>query len=324
MGLIDQWGRQIDYLRLSVTDRCDLRCAYCVPENVKGFEPRENWLTFDEIERIVAAFARLGVSRVRITGGEPLTRPRLVELAHRLAQVSGLRDLSLSTNGTLLSEYAAPLCDAGVSRLNVSLDSLQRERFARITRRDRLDEVLDGLMHAKAQRFSPIKINMVVIPGINDDEIDDMVHFCLRHGFILRLIETMPVADADGKVGFLDLRPIRDQLRRRFGLVDGVVPGGGPARYLRTVAGDFSIGFITPVSQHFCESCNRVRLSVDGILYLCLGEENSADLRGPVRSGATDADLDQIILGALNRKPMQHDFSNAMSKPLRAMTRIGG
>lgn len=324
MKLTDRWGRQIDYLRLSVTDRCDLRCAYCMPEDIKNFEQRVNWLKFDEIERIVAVFARLGVSRVRLTGGEPLTRPGLVELASRLGEISGVRDLSLSTNGTLLALHAKGLRAAGVKRINVSLDSLQRERFTTITRRDRLASVLEGLDCAKECRFSPIKVNMVILPGVNDDEIDAMVEFCLGQGFILRLIEAMPVEDVGWRTSQFDLAAVRDQLRRRFGLIDGVVPGGGPARYLRTVSGDFSIGFITPVTQHFCESCNRVRLSVDGTLYLCLGEQNNVDLRGPIRSGATDTNLTEIIRGALDRKPLRHDFSQAENKPMRAMVKIGG
>lgn len=295
-----------------------------MPEDIKNFEQRVNWLKFDEIERIVAVFARLGVSRVRLTGGEPLTRPGLVELASRLGEISGVRDLSLSTNGTLLALHAKGLRAAGVKRINVSLDSLQRERFTTITRRDRLASVLEGLDCAKECRFSPIKVNMVILPGVNDDEIDAMVEFCLGQGFILRLIEAMPVEDVGWRTSQFDLAAVRDQLRRRFGLIDGVVPGGGPARYLRTVSGDFSIGFITPVTQHFCESCNRVRLSVDGTLYLCLGEQNNVDLRGPIRSGATDTNLTEIIRGALDRKPLRHDFSQAENKPMRAMVKIGG
>ncbi|NMG17853.1 GTP 3',8-cyclase MoaA [Aromatoleum bremense] len=263
-------------------------------------------------------------SRVRLTGGEPLTRPGLVELASRLGEISGVRDLSLSTNGTLLAQHAKGLRAAGVKRINVSLDSLQRERFTTITRRDRLASVLEGLDCAKECHFSPIKVNMVILTGVNDDEIDAMVEFCLGQGFILRLIEAMPVEDVGWRTSQFDLAAVRDQLRRRFGLIDGVVPGGGPARYLRTVRGDFSIGFITPVTQHFCESCNRVRLSVDGTLYLCLGEQNNVDLRGPMRSGATDTNLADIIRGALNRKPLRHDFSQAANKAMRSMVKIGG
>lgn len=320
----DRYGRTIDYLRISVTDRCDLRCSYCMPEGFRDYEEPANWLSFDEIARVVAAFARLGTSRFRITGGEPLLRRDIAGLLQRLHDINGVHDLSLSTNGTRLAHLAPALRQAGVSRLNVSLDSLCAERVQRITRRDALAEILDGLLLAKAQGFHPIKINMVVMQDVNEDEVDDMVGFCLRHGFILRLIETMPVGDTGRAAGFVDLQPIRRRLQARYGLQEGVIAGGGPARYLVSADGRFSIGFITPLSQHFCETCNRVRLSVDGTLHLCLGQEHSLALRPLLREGASDSALENAILQAMNLKPERHEFREQPGKLIRIMAHTGG
>lgn len=320
----DRYGRTIDYLRISVTDRCDLRCSYCMPEGFRDYEEPANWLSFDEIARVVAAFARLGTSRFRITGGEPLLRRDIAGLLQRLHDINGVHDLSLSTNGTRLAHLAPALRQAGVSRLNVSLDSLCAERVQRITRRDALAEILDGLLLAKAQGFHPIKINMVVMQDVNEDEVDDMVGFCLRHGFILRLIETMPVGDTGRAAGFVDLQPIRRRLQARYGLQEGVIAGGGPARYLVSADGRFSIGFITPLSQHFCETCNRVRLSVDGTLHLCLGQEHSLALRPLLREGASDSALENAILQAVNLKPERHEFREQPDKLIRIMAHTGG
>lgn len=320
----DRYGRTIDYLRISVTDRCDLRCSYCMPEGFRDYEEPANWLTFDEIARVVTAFARLGTSRFRITGGEPLLRRDIAGLLKRLHDIDGVHDLSLSTNGTRLARLAPALRQAGVSRLNVSLDSLCAERVQRITRRDALAEILDGLLLAKAQGFNPIKINMVVMQDVNEDEVDDMAGFCLRHGFILRLIETMPVGDTGRAAGFVDLQPIRQRLQARYGLREGVIAGGGPARYLVSADGQFSIGFITPLSQHFCETCNRVRLSVDGTLYLCLGQEHSLALRPLLRAGASDVELAAAILRAIDLKPERHEFREQPGKLVRIMAHTGG
>lgn len=320
----DRYGRTIDYLRISVTDRCDLRCTYCMPEGFRDYEEPANWLSFDEITRVVAAFARLGTSHFRITGGEPLLRRDVAGLLKRLHDIDGVHDLSLSTNGTRLARLAPALRQAGVSRLNVSLDSLCAERVQRITRRDALAEILDGLLLAKAQGFHPIKINMVVMQDVNEDEVDDMVGFCLRHGFILRLIETMPVGDTGRAAGFVDLQPIRQRLQARYGLREGVIAGGGPARYLVSADGQFSIGFITPLSQHFCETCNRVRLSVDGTLHLCLGQEHSLALRPLLREGASDSELENAILQAVNLKPERHEFREQPGKLIRIMAHTGG
>jgi cyclic pyranopterin phosphate synthase len=358
--LVDPFGRTIDYLRLSVTDRCDLRCTYCLPEGFHDFEEPESWLTFDEIERVVAAFVQLGVGRVRLTGGEPLTRRGLPELARRLSALPNLTDLSLSTNGVQLKRDAQKLFDAGVRRLNVSLDSLKPERFEKITGGGKLHKVLDGLRAARAAGFAPIKINTVAIAGVNDDEFDDLVRFCLEHGFTLRLIETMPIGDTGRSAtkAYLDLQSVRARLEKQFELIPAVMPGGrsrhpatraaqgsanaaesrtlkaadtgtsvyggGPARYVRVAGTNLRIGFITPISQHFCETCNRVRLSADGTLYLCLGQNDRVELRPRLRQGISDAELLRVIQDAIARKPERHEFREKPAQIVRFMARTGG
>ncbi|BAN35119.1 GTP cyclohydrolase subunit MoaA [Sulfuricella denitrificans skB26] len=322
--LQDRFGRRVEYLRLSVTDRCDLRCTYCIPEGFKGFGEPEHWLSFDEIERVIGAFARLGVSKIRLTGGEPLTRRNLPVLALRLSALDGVKDLSLSTNATQLAKHAVELKKAKISRLNVSLDSLDPERFSQIVRRDCLDQVLAGLMAAKEAGFAPIKINMVVMAGVNDDEIDDMVAFCIQHDFTLRMIETMPMGETGRNAQYLDLQPVKARLQQRFGLIDGVMAGGGPARYLKSPDGAFTVGFITPMSQHFCDTCNRVRLSVDGTLYMCLGQDESLALRPLLRAGATDDELADAIRAAIELKPQRHEFREKPGQVVRFMSLTGG
>jgi len=326
MPLVDPFGRKIEYVRLSVTDKCNLRCFYCLPKGHKEFQEPEEWLTFDEIERVIGAFARLGVERVRLTGGEPLTRHNLPELAARLSGLEGLEDLSLSTNAIHLEKHAEALYAAGVRRINVSLDSLKPERFAEITGGGRLDKALRGLMAAKSAGLAPIKVNMVAMKGINDDEFEDMVEFCIQHGFTLRLIETMPVGDTgrDATNHYLDLQQVKRDLGNKFELVPGVMPGGGPARYFQVAKSDLKIGFITPMSQHFCESCNRVRLSADGTLYMCLGQERSFSLRPYLRDGIDDAGLEQLIIQALALKPERHEFTEKPEQVVRFMSMTGG
>ncbi|MEW6330164.1 MAG: GTP 3',8-cyclase MoaA [Pseudomonadota bacterium] len=324
--LIDSFGRRIEYLRVSVTDRCNLRCFYCLPEDFRDFTEPQQWLGFDEIERVVAAFARLGVSKIRLTGGEPLTRRGLPDLAARVARLPGIADLSLSTNAVLLAHQAAALRAAGVRRLNVSLDTLRPDRFAAITRGGRLDKVLTGILAAGRAGFAPIKINMLALKGINDDEFEDMVEFCLAHDFTLRFIETMPVG-ASGRAAarhYLDLQEVKQRLARRFDLIPGVMPGGGPARYMQVAGTRLRIGFITPISQHFCATCNRVRLSADGALYLCLGQEYRYDLRPLLRSGADDARLEAAIVEALALKPERHEFRENPRQVIRFMSMTGG
>lgn len=322
--LVDRHGRRIEYVRLSVTDRCDLRCSYCMPEGFKDFEEPASWLDFDEIERLVGAFARLGVRRIRLTGGEPLLRRNISELAARIAALPGVEDLALSTNATQLEKHAHALKAAGVTRINVSLDSLQKTRVERINGRDVLDRIMAGLAAAQDAGFAPIKLNMVALAGTNDDEIDAMVAFCMARGFVLRLIETMPMGDTGRNAGFLDLQPVKARLQKQFGLIETAQPGGGPARYLGTPDGRFNIGFITPLSQHFCQTCNRVRVAVDGTAYMCLGQDERFEFRPLLRGGCTDAELDAAIVDAINLKPERHEFSEAPHKILRFMSMTGG
>ena len=324
-ALIDPFGRRIEYLRLSVTDKCNLRCFYCMPKGFKDFEQPEHWLTFDEIERVIKAFTELGVARVRLTGGEPLVRKNITELAQRLTALPGLNDLSLSTNAVLLDKHASDLYHAGVSRINVSLDSLKTERFKNITG-GKLQLVLDGLMAAKLAGFSPIKINMVAMKGINDDEFEDMIEFCLEHDFTLRFIETMPMGATadDATEHYLDLQTVKQQLSNSFEFIAGVMPGGGPARYVQIKNTSLRIGFITPISQHFCESCNRVRLSTDGTLYLCLGQDDKVELRPLLRQGISDDDLKTALIDAIGVKPQKHEFKDKPEQVVRLMSMTGG
>ncbi len=323
--LIDPFGRSIEYVRLSVTDRCDLRCFYCMPKGFNDFEAPEHWLNFDEIERVIGAFARLGTRRVRITGGEPLVRKGLPGLAARLHALPGIDDLSLSTNAVQLARHASELRIAGVQRLNISLDTIDPQRFREITG-GKLEKVIDGLMAAKTAGFSPIKINMVVMKGINDNDVEAMVEFCIEHSFTLRFIETMPMGDTgrEANAHFLDLHTVRKRLERRYELVPGVMPGGGPARYMRVAGTELRLGFITPLSQHFCETCNRVRLSVDGTLYLCLGQEHKFELRPLLRAGVDDDALNTAIREAIALKPERHEFNDKPGQVVRFMSMTGG
>ncbi len=336
--LIDHFGRTIKYVRLSVTDKCNLRCFYCLPKKNENFERSENfekfeknpqkedWLTFDEIERVIRIFAELGVSLVRITGGEPLLRKNLVHLVKSLSALPGVEDLSLSTNATLLSSYAEPLKNAGVRRINVSLDTLSPNRFAEISG-GRLEQVLDGLMAAKAVGFSPIKVNVVALKGVNDGEFVEMVKFCLEHGFTLRFIETMPVGSAGCRASnlYLNLQEVKRELAKCFNLVETVMPGGGgPARYFKVEGTDLCIGFINPISQHFCKTCNRVRLSAEGTLYLCLGQRHKYELAPLLRQKISDDGLKEAIIEALKRKPEGHEFCEYPGQVERFMTTTGG
>lgn len=322
--LIDGLGRHISYLRLSVTDRCDLRCTYCMPEGFQSDDEPREWLSFDELERLAGLFARQGVERIRLTGGEPLLRRNLPELAARLAAVPGIRDLSLSTNGTRLAACAEDLRRAGVTRLNVSLDSLDRARVQSIARRDVLPQILDGLEAARGLGFRQIKINMVALPDTAHEEIEAMTGYCIARGFILRLIETMPVGQSGRNAGFIDLRPVMQRMRAQFGLIDGVVPGGGPARYLVSPDRTFQIGFITALSQHFCETCNRIRLATNGTLHLCLGRDEAVDFRQLMRSGRSDAEILAALQAGLAHKPARHDFGNTQHRVIRMMSATGG
>jgi cyclic pyranopterin phosphate synthase len=323
-ALTDSFGREIEYLRLSVTDRCDLRCNYCIPKGFRDFEVPEHWLDFNEIVRLVQAFASLGLKKIRLTGGEPLVRKNLSKLAGRISAISGIEDLSLSTNGTQLGKYVYDLNQAGVQRLNISLDTLDRQDYEYITGLDVLYKVLDGIEMAKNLGFKPIKINMVVMAGINDHQIDPMLSYCIERDFTLRLIETMPMGCSGQNARYLNLQPIRRRLKDKFDLVDSVMTGGGPARYLASRDGKIRVGFITPISQHFCATCNRVRLAVDGTLYLCLGQDDRYEFRELLRSGISDSDLREAISIAISRKPERHEFKDSPTKIVRLMSMTGG
>jgi len=308
--MIDPYGRSITYLRISVTDRCDLRCVYCMAEDMR-FLPKAEVLSLEELDRLAGAFVGLGVRKLRITGGEPLVRRDVLRLFRRLgARLGhGLQELTLTTNGTQLARFAGDLHAAGVRRVNVSLDTRDPATFSAITRRGRIEPVLEGLTAARAAGLA-VKINTVALRGVNEDEIDDMVAWCGEQGFDLCLIETMPMGEIDGDrtAQYLPLSLVRARLRRRWTLEDSDYRTGGPARYVTVAETGRRIGFITPMTHNFCESCNRVRLTCTGTLYMCLGQEDSADLRAVMRSGTSDAELEQAIRAAIARKPKGHDF----------------
>ncbi|MFZ6799743.1 GTP 3',8-cyclase MoaA [Undibacterium sp. Di24W] len=323
--LIDRFGRQLNYLRVSVTDKCDLRCSYCMPAGFTDFEEPENWLNFNEIERVVAAFVRLGVGRVRLTGGEPLLRRHLPQLVERLAALPEIQDISLSTNATQLHKHAEAFFRAGVSRINVSLDSLDKACMKTITGRDSFSSIMAGLQAGKRAGFKPIKLNMVVMAGVNDHEVQRMAEFCFNEGFILRLIEAMPMGSTGQNTQYRDIGPIREELVQKFDLVPAAEElGGGPARYWRSRDGLATIGFISPLSQHFCSTCNRVRLAVDGTLYMCLGQDEKFELRPLLRAGISDEELEQAIRQAIELKPEKHEFTTQRHKVIRFMSQTGG
>jgi cyclic pyranopterin phosphate synthase len=327
--LVDPFGRRISYLRVSVTDRCDFRCGYCMPEHMT-FLPKADVLSLEEIDRLASAFVRRGVRKLRLTGGEPLVRRGVLDLVRALGRHlgRGLDELTLTTNGSQLARFAADLAAAGVRRVNVSLDTRDPDRFRSITRWGRLDQVLDGIAAAKAAGLH-VKINMVALAGINEDEIASMLLWCGSEGHDLVLIETMPMGRVDGERvdQFLSLRDVRAELDRRFTLEPVADRTGGPARYLRVHETGGRLGLITPLSHNFCDDCNRVRLTATGMLYMCLGQEDAADLRAVVRAHGDDEALDTAIAQAIARKPKGHDFRIARgSAPAvgRTMSVTGG
>jgi GTP 3',8-cyclase len=328
-ALVDSFSRRVTYLRLSITDRCDLRCTYCMPERMT-FLPRKDVLSFEELDELVTAFASFGVDKLRITGGEPLVRKDVMELMARFARHlgSGLRELTLTTNGTLLSKYAGELSAIGVRRINVSLDTLKRDLFEKISRRDMLDDVLGGIDAALTAGLK-VKINTVALANINEDEIPDLVRFAHGRGADITLIETMPMGEAetDRVEDYLPLTKVRADLSKSFTLTDIDHRTGGPARYVRVEETGGKLGFITPLTHNFCESCNRVRVTCTGRLYTCLGREEGADLREAMRSDPSGEKLRAAILGAIERKPKGHDFDAArLSTPAspRTMSHTGG
>ena len=310
--LIDPFGRAVTYLRVSVTDRCDFRCVYCMSEDMT-FLPKAEILTLEELERVAGAFVRLGVRKLRLTGGEPLVRRNVMSLFRGLSQhlVSGaLDELTLTTNGSQLSRFAPELADLGVKRVNVSLDTLDPDKFAAITRWGKIDKVMAGLEAAKAAGLG-VKINTVALKGVNDGEFHDLIAWAGAEGFDLTFIEVMPL----GEIGegarldqYMPLSMVRARIQERWSLEESDYRTGGPARYVRVKETGGRLGFITPMTHNFCEGCNRVRLTCTGTLYMCLGQEDAADLRAPVRASESDAALEAAIHEAIARKPKGHDF----------------
>lgn len=324
-ALVDGFGRRISYLRVSVTDRCDFRCRYCMAEAMT-FMPRRALLTLEELALIVDRFVDRGVTKVRLTGGEPLVRRGLSDLAARIGRRigAGLEELSLTTNGARLVEMAGPLREAGIRRINVSLDTLDRDRFAFITRRDVFDDVMAGLAAARAAGLA-IKINMVALKGLNDTEFAAMAQWCGAQGFDLSIIETMPmgVIDEDRTDRFLPLSFARDRIARRFTLSPTNRSTGGPSRYVFAEELGVHIGFISPLTHNFCASCNRVRLTAQGNLFLCLGQSEHIDLKQVLREGGPDA-LDAALDEAMRIKPKAHDFHIETPAVARHMSVTGG
>lgn len=310
--LVDPFGRTVSYLRVSVTDRCDLRCVYCMAEDM-SFLPKAEVLTLEEIDRVCSAFVKLGTRKLRLTGGEPLVRKGIHELIHSLGRhvkAGDLDELTLTTNGTMLFKYAGDLVEAGVRRINVSLDTLDPHKFQAITRWGRLDKVLGGLQAAKEAGLK-VKINTVALKGVNDDEFHRLVGWCGEQGFDLTFIEVMPMGEIGDEARldqYLPLSLVRAELAKRWTLDEIDYRTGGPARYVRVAETGGRIGFITPLTHNFCESCNRVRLTCTGTLYMCLGQEDAADLRTPLRLSDDDGLLVQAVRDAIARKPKGHDF----------------
>ncbi|MBT8429466.1 MAG: GTP 3',8-cyclase MoaA, partial [Gammaproteobacteria bacterium] len=304
---------------------CDFRCTYCLPRSHRGFATPEEWLTPAEVARIGPVFSRLGVNHIRLTGGEPLVRPELNEIVTRLNVIPGIEDLSLSTNASRLGKFARELKSSGITRLNISLDSLHAPTFRQLTGGE-LHKVLDGINAASDAGFAPIKINMVVMRGVNDHEVHHMVAYCQRQGLTLRFIEAMPIGPGgqDAQDRYMPLSEVEDGLRDKFRLSPAAMKGSGPARYFQIDDSELLIGFITPQSQHFCDTCNRVRLSVTGELYLCLGQENKVELGAMLRDGVSDEQLQAAILDAIANKPKRHDFAGAPTAILRPMSALGG
>ena len=310
--MLDPFGRHIDYLRVSVTDRCDFRCVYCMSENMT-FLPKRDVLSLEELERLCGAFIGLGVKKLRLTGGEPLVRKNIMSLFRGLSthlRSGALEELTLTTNGSQLGRFAQELADCGVKRVNVSIDTLDEQKFKDITRWGRLDQVMDGLAAADATGLK-VKINAVALRGVNDEELADMLQWCGDRGYDMTIIEVMPMGEIGGDARldqYLPLSMVRSKLSERFTLSDIAYKTGGPARYVEVKETGGRLGFITPLTHNFCESCNRVRLTCTGTLYMCLGQEDAADLREPLRRSEADDALIEAIHEAIARKPKGHDF----------------
>jgi GTP 3',8-cyclase len=309
--LVDPFGRAITYLRVSVTDRCDFRCTYCMSEDM-SFLPKRDLLTLEELDRLCSAFIGLGTRKIRITGGEPLVRRGIMGLFRSLSRNlgdGGLDELTLTTNGSQLAQFATELAECGVKRVNVSVDTLDAAKFKAITRRGDLTRVLAGIDAAQKAGLA-VKINAVALKGVNDREIDDMVLWTHERNMGITFIEVMPLGEIEASRfdQYLPLTQVHASLAQRFTLKDIAYRTGGPARYVRVEETDGVIGFITPLSHNFCESCNRVRVTCTGTLYMCLGQEDAADLRSPLRQSESDEVLNAAIRSAITRKPRGHDF----------------
>ena len=327
--LVDKYGRKIDYIRLSVTDRCDLRCVYCMSENMQ-FAPRSQLLTLEEIAQIASAYVDLGVTKIRITGGEPLVRKNVISLFEVLGQLDGLKDLTLTTNGTQLTKYAPQLKAAGVTRINVSLDTLDSDLFTQITRNGKLEKTLDGIKSAIDLGFDRIKINSVILKDHNHHEITPLLEFAIQQGIDISYIENMPLGETDAishSGSYYSSDRILADLETNYDLIPTTEQTAGPAKYFRLAAHDQTrVGFISPHSHNFCDTCNRVRLTAEGRLLLCLGQEHSVDLKKVIRTNPGDTEiLQQAIIKSLDIKPKGHDFNIQSNEVLiRHMNMTGG
>jgi len=330
LPLIDSYQRRVSYVRLSLTDRCNFRCTYCMPEQGVDLVPKSEILSFEEIERLIGIFAQLGVERVRLTGGEPTVRKDIVEIAGRVAHVPGIREVMMTTNGLRLEELARPLAEAGLSRINISLDTLDRRKFAQIARRDELARVLAGIEAACAAGFSAVKINIVALRGFNDGEAGALTRFAWERGCVPRFIEWMPMSDGAlyGPGSLWPAADIRATLERELGVrlvsTSSTVPGSGPARYWRAEPGGNEVGLITAMTEHFCDACNRVRVSASGMLHACLAHDDAVDLKTPLRQGDQGA-VARAIREALAVKRPGHEFTvTGGGAPKKHMVAIGG
>lgn len=323
-GLSDFFNRPINYLRISVTDRCNLRCVYCMPLEGVAPLPHGEILSYEEICLVARAASELGISKVRLTGGEPLVRAHLSSLIGMLAEVEGIDDLSLTTNGVLLSRYARELKAAGLKRVNISLDSLQPDRFKQITRIGKLEDTLLGIEAVRAAGLQPIKINMVVMGGVNDDEIADFAHLTRENGWHVRFIEFMPIGGQEQEGKFVPISEIIERIESLGVLEPHSLDGNGPARYFHLPHAKGTIGFISPVSEHFCFKCNRLRLTAEGKLRSCLLSDEEIDLREPLRYGASADELKRLIEQATEAKPEGHKLDSGTTARSRSMCQIGG
>lgn len=325
MGCVDRFNRSISYLRVSVTDRCNLRCVYCMPADGVPWVPHTKILRYEEMLRVVQVGASLGISKIRITGGEPLVRRGIASFVGMLAAVPGVDDLAMTTNGTLLEAHAQELADAGLHRVNVSLDTLRPERFRAITRCGTLEDVERGFRAAQEAGLEPMKFNMVLMRGVNDDEVVDFARRTLDEAFHIRFIEEMPVGPS-GRERFVPISEVRGQIEDAFGLLEAVRlrAGNGPASYYRIPGAKGTIGFISAVTEHFCHQCNRLRLTADGNLRPCLLSNEEIPLREALRSGISDEELRSLFLSAVAAKPERHHLLEGASPDGRNMSQIGG